>query len=190
MHLSVFIGGMIMKTLFGAVAGALVLGAVLVSYDLGERHTFSRDAMATQMVIGPDGVARPYAVPVSQAAYGQTPFAAQPYGWSPYGATMMPGAVSPAAVAPYGVYGAQPQFASQPAVYSQPAVRRVATQRTYTTERASRPARSWQKSALLIGGSAGAGAGVGALIGGKKGAGIGALIGGGSAALLDYSKRH
>jgi hypothetical protein len=113
--------------------------------------------------------------------------AQQPYGWSPYGAAMTPGAV-----APYAMYGAQPQYVSQPVapVYSQPTVRRVTSQRTYATERVAKPARSWQKSALLIGGSAGAGAGVGALIGGKKGAGIGALIGGGSAAIFDQVKRR
>jgi hypothetical protein len=176
---------MIMKTLIGAVAGALAVGAMLVSYDLGARRTFNADlAPTTQMVIGPDGVARPYLVQVSQTAFGQTPFMAQqPYGWSPYGATM-----APAAVAPYG--GAQPQYVSQPVAYSQPAVRRVSSQRTYATERAVKPARTWQKSALLIGGSAGAGAGIGALMGGKKGAGIGALIGGGSAAIYDQVKRR
>jgi hypothetical protein len=182
---------MIMKTLFGAVAGALALGAVLVSYDLGERHTFSRDAAPmTQMLVGPDGVARPYLVQAGQSVYGQTPYMAQqPFGWSPYGATMMPGAVAPNALAPYGVQP-QPQYVNDRVAYTQPTVRRASTTRSYSGERVSKPARSWQKSALLIGGSAGAGAGVGALIGGKKGAGIGALIGGGSAALLDYSKRH
>jgi hypothetical protein len=162
-----------MKTLLGAIAGALTLGAVLVAYDLGERHMFSQDMMpTTQMVIGPDGVARPYLVQT-----GMT----QPYGWSPYAATVAPGAV-----APYAVSSAQPQYASERVVYSQPTVRRAPS---YTSERAV-PKRSWQKSALLIGGSAGAGAGVGALIGGKKGAGIGALIGGGSAAIYDQVKRH
>ena len=39
-----------MKTLFGAVAGALALGAVLVAYDLGERHTFNRDAAAIYLI--------------------------------------------------------------------------------------------------------------------------------------------
>ncbi|RPI48100.1 MAG: hypothetical protein EHM55_26130, partial [Acidobacteria bacterium] len=52
------------------------------------------------------------------------------------------------------------------------------------------PRRSWQKSALLIGGSAGAGAGLGALMGGKKGALSGAAIGGGAAAIYDQVKRH
>jgi hypothetical protein len=163
---------MIMKTLFGAVAGALALGAVLVSYDLGERHTFSQDLMpTTQMVVGPDGVARPYLVQAGQTAYRSGPYMGQPY----YS--------TPGAVTPYGS-GAQPQYVNERVVYSQPAVRR-----SYTSERAVAK-RSWQKSALLIGGSAGAGAGIGALMGGKKGAGIGALIGGGSAAIFDQVKRH
>ena len=54
---------------------------------------------------------------------------------------------------------------------------------------ASKPKRSWQKSALLIGGSAGTGAGVGALIGGKKGALIGAAIGGGAGSIYEAVKR-
>jgi hypothetical protein len=73
-----------MRTLFGAVAGALAVGAVLVSYDLGERRAFSRDLMTptTQMVMGPDGVARPYLMQAGQTTFGQ-PFAGQPYGGPP-----------------------------------------------------------------------------------------------------------
>ncbi len=54
----------------------------------------------------------------------------------------------------------------------------------------ARPKRSVQKSAIIIGSSAGVGAGIGAAVGGKKGAGIGALIGGGGAALWDQITRH
>jgi len=50
--------------------------------------------------------------------------------------------------------------------------------------------RSWKKTALVIGGSAGAGAGVGAIAGGKKGALIGAAIGGGGASLFEAIKRR
>jgi hypothetical protein len=49
--------------------------------------------------------------------------------------------------------------------------------------------RSWKKTALVIGGSAGAGAGVGAIAGGKKGALIGAAIGGGAASIYEAIKR-
>jgi hypothetical protein len=53
-----------------------------------------------------------------------------------------------------------------------------------------RSPRSWQKSALIIGGSAGAGAGIGAAVGGKKGALIGAAIGGGAATVYDQATRR
>jgi hypothetical protein len=49
--------------------------------------------------------------------------------------------------------------------------------------------RSWGKTAMIIGGSSGAGAGIGGLIGGKKGALIGAAIGGGAATIYESTKR-
>jgi hypothetical protein len=74
---------------------------------------------------------------------------------------------------------------------SYPAARTVAPRR-YTTApvRYERNTRSVKKSALIIGGSAGAGAGIGAAIGGKKGALIGALLGGGGATVWDQITRH
>lgn len=68
-----------------------------------------------------------------------------------------------------------------------PARSSTVTQRVYT-ERA--PVRSKTKSAVIIGTSAAAGAGVGALIGGKKGAIIGAVAGGGGAAVWDQVTRR
>ena len=56
--------------------------------------------------------------------------------------------------------------------------------------RASQPRRSWQKTALIIGGSTAAGAGVGGIVGGKKGALIGAAIGGGSSTIYEAIKRR
>ena len=53
-----------------------------------------------------------------------------------------------------------------------------------------RPRRTWQKSAMIIGGSAASGAGVGAIVGGGKGAAIGAAIGGGAASIYEASKRR
>jgi hypothetical protein len=52
------------------------------------------------------------------------------------------------------------------------------------------PRRSWQKTALVIGGSTAAGAGAGGAIGGKKGALIGAAIGGGASTLFEAFKRR
>jgi len=56
--------------------------------------------------------------------------------------------------------------------------------------RAVRRHRSWGKSALIIGGSAGTGAGIGGLIHGKKGALIGAALGGGVGSLYEGAHRR
>jgi hypothetical protein len=106
-------------------------------------------------------------------------------------------------VAPVAGQFAPQQFATapaavvQPVVYQQPAPRvvrtvaapaRTTTQRVVYTER--KPVRSKTKSAVIIGSTAAAGAGVGALIGGKKGALIGAVAGGGGAAIWDQVTRR
>lgn len=70
--------------------------------------------------------------------------------------------------------------------------RRYARRRYYTTS--SRPRyvvkrRSTGKSVAIVGGSAAAGAGIGALAGGGKGAGIGAIAGG-AAGLIYDRKTH
>ena len=50
------------------------------------------------------------------------------------------------------------------------------------------PNRDWKKTALMIGGSSAAGAGLGGIFGGKKGALIGAAIGGGASTLFEVAK--
>lgn len=52
------------------------------------------------------------------------------------------------------------------------------------------PERTWKKTALIIGGSAASGAGVGAIVDGKKGAAIGAAIGGGAASIYEATRRR
>ncbi len=49
--------------------------------------------------------------------------------------------------------------------------------------------RSWEREALIIGGSAGAGTAIGALAGGKKGAGVGAAAGGVGGLIYDLATR-
>ena len=179
-----------MRAAVGAIAGAVAVGAMLVSYNLGERHALGASMPTTQMVVGPDGIARPYLVQAGQSAVGQ-PLVAQPYGWPSYG-TVTPGTVVPNAYQPQAMYQPQAAYPVQTQYVTERVVSRPAAQRVSSARVASeaRPRRSWQKSALLIGGSAGAGAGVGALMGGKKGALAGAAIGGGAAAIYDQVKRH
>ena len=55
---------------------------------------------------------------------------------------------------------------------------------------AEKKKRSWQKEALIIGGSAGAGAAIGAVAGGKKGALIGAVSGGVAGTVYDLMTRN
>ena len=52
-----------------------------------------------------------------------------------------------------------------------------------------KPHRSITKTALIIGGSAASGAGVGGIAGGKKGALLGAAIGGGAASIYEATRR-
>ena len=77
---------------------------------------------------------------------------------------------------------------SEPAPVVRTARATASAPRTVTRQ-VEEPKRSWQKTALVIGGSAGTGAGVGAIAGGKKGALIGAAIGGGAASIFEAIKR-
>ena len=104
----------------------------------------------------------------------------------------MPGA----GYAPVSNLAAPNAGAFAPAVYTRPAPVRTASAPVArsTPAPAQEPAReegrSWKKAALIIGGSTGAGAGIGGIAGGKKGALIGAAIGGGGAAIYEAIKRR
>jgi hypothetical protein len=98
------------------------------------------------------------------------------------------------AYAPMGVATA-PQAA--PLVVQQaPAPARVyrtsqpVQERVVVSETAARPQRTWTKTAMIVGGSAASGAGVGGLVGGKKGALVGAAIGGGAASIYEATRRR
>jgi len=116
---------------------------------------------------------------------------------APSGAVL---SAAPASLAPQ-VYAPSAGMVSypSPAVLSQQPARRTASARPavyqadddvvrYEPDRREEK-RSVAKTALIIGGSAGAGAGVGAIAGGRKGALIGAAIGGGAASIFEAMKR-
>lgn len=83
---------------------------------------------------------------------------------------------------------------------STPAVHRthfVEPRTVYVSDRASAAPvyqthrkRSWEREVLIVSGSTGAGAAIGALAGGKKGAGIGAVSGGIAGLVYDLATRN
>ena len=83
----------------------------------------------------------------------------------------------------------QPASIRNAAVAPRAATSRAATAQTRVDPESGEPKRSWQKTALVIGGAAGAGAGIGGAVKGGKGALIGAAIGGGAAAIYEAIKR-
>jgi hypothetical protein len=111
----------------------------------------------------------------------------------------MPGVMPGATTVGYpGVGGAPvaaayydaPRLVEAPVAY-RPAARPVAYRAAAAPRVVERRSgRSWQKSALIIGSSAGVGAGVGGAVKGKKGALVGAAIGGGAATIWDQVTRR
>jgi hypothetical protein len=156
-----------------AAAGALMSGVVM--YTVGERServdAFTQPA-PVEYVQTVDGRLIP--VPVAHpAGYGNS--------LRPAAAVAAPAAL--AAPAPVVVERVVERPAPRQTVYrtATPVQERV-------VERAPQ-GRSWKKTAMVIGGSSAAGAGVGGIIDGKKGALIGAAIGGGAASIYEATKR-
>jgi hypothetical protein len=94
-----------------------------------------------------------------------------------------------------------PNVSKEQFVQSQPQILspQPAPQAAYAPAPAAAPApapapakkgRSFAKQALIVGGAAGAGAGIGAIAGGGKGAGIGALSGGAAGLIYDLATKN
>jgi hypothetical protein len=195
-----------MKAILGSALGGVVAGVVALVASAQGRAP--EPAWQTQMQ-----PASPYAMTVASTGHASAPATAvqcEPHQEAVLQRSLVAGrevaqltcAARVAAPAPHAAYAApapyyaQPVYApvsaGQPDIVQRPAVRRVATQprsQRVVSQREVEPKRSWKKSALVIGGAAGAGAGVGAIAGGKKGALIGAAIGGGSGAVYEAIKR-
>lgn len=165
-----------MRTTIAAVAGALL--ATLGMAAVQTRTATQVPAAMPAMWQGQPGlVANPYAAGVP-AGYVPGPA----YGYGPGAATAYVPSTPVARPVAYGdIVEYQPRARAATYVQQEPVRRRVVR---------TPPKRSWQKSALVIGGSAGAGAGIGALAGGKKGALIGAAIGGGAGSIFEAFKRR
>lgn len=144
-----------------AVAGALITGVAM--YAVGPRaervDAFAQPAAYVETVDG-------RIVPVTPAPL-------------PAGASSLQSGFVPVSQRPVVTERVVPQRT----VYRTAA---PAQERVVSRERSGR---SWQKTAMVIGGSTAGGAGVGGIIGGKKGALIGAAIGGGASSIYEASKR-
>jgi hypothetical protein len=164
-----------MRTFLAAVLSVIAVGVMLIAYGLLNPRTPSADAY-----VSPYSGARP--MPAGQ----QVGMADDRYGYVPPSA--------------YGYATGRPALAypvndvqALPDYETYPAPRRVATQRVVTRTVPTRVVRSsgrdWGKTAMVIGGTTAAGAGLGAIFGGQKGALIGAALGGGAGTLYEVQKR-
>ena len=167
---------MVKPVVAGAVmVGSLISGAVMYTVGAAQRVDAFQTTEFVQTVDG--GF-----VPVSQVTY---PTAVRP-------AAEPMRLVTPRATPTRTVY----RTASPAPVYRTASPVPVQTReviredRVVTEEVAPSDERSWTKTAMIIGGSAASGAGVGGIVKGKKGALIGAAIGGGAASIYEATRRR
>lgn len=170
-----------MTKYLAGVLTVIAAGVLLIAYGLlapGAAASFSRDDAIVDLA------ARPMALPAGTVqGYVMQPVAMQAVAVPAAGMQ----AVAPAVVSyPYATPASLSVPASEPR--SSAPVRASAT-RARSVSRVEAPRRDWKKTALVIGGSSAAGAGVGGIFGGKKGALIGAAIGGGASTIYETTRK-
>jgi hypothetical protein len=178
----------------GALAGTIACSGTQAAPQTQPQPQVGATGLSVNCGVGQQAIIRPSMVngqPISQvdcvpaaavaAAPAPTPAPV------PYAAAPMPLAATPmAAPVPiaYQPYPPARAVVANDVVEYQPRV--IKRTRVY----ARRPTRSVQKSAVIIGSSAGIGAAIGGAIKGGKGALIGAALGGGGAAIWDQATRR
>jgi hypothetical protein len=167
-----------MKAFLATVLSVIAVGVLLIAYGLFnprvgavEAYQSARPMLASERV---GLIDERYAPQAGYPAYAPA--------YAPAARSAMAYPVNEVRAVP-AVYETAP--APEPRrVYAEPRAVRTAPSRV---ERAS--GRDWKKSAMIIGGTTAAAAGVGAIFGGKKGALIGAAIGGGAGTIYEVRKR-
>ena len=156
-----------MKPMAAAVAGAAISGVAM--YAVGMRVP-QAEAFETPALV--------------QTVDGEYVALARPVG---YTTALQPAAVPVARPVAQRV-SQRRASAPQRTVYRP--VQPAQEDRVVVREEQEESGRSWQKTALIIGGAAASGAGVGAMVDGKKGALIGAAVGGGAASIYEATRRR
>jgi len=154
-----------MKNFLAAVLSVIAVGVLLIAYGLLAPRTMAAPAVDNGSVVTLDP--NRYAAPALSERVLVRESTAQPV---------------------YANYVPQTAAPQRTVYVTEPAPRIARTSRTVTTTRVERR-RDWKKTALVIGGSTAAGAGVGGAFGGKKGALAGAAIGGGISSLWEALHR-
>jgi hypothetical protein len=163
-----------MKSFLGVVLSVIAVGVMLIAYGLLNPRAATIDAYQ-----GARPMLASERVGLVDDGYG--PYPARPQ-YAAYSAYSTPRAAA------YPVNDVR----EAPVYETAPAPRRVSTVSRTTPRPASverGTSRGWQKTAMIIGGTTAAGAGLGAIFGGKKGALIGAAIGGGAGTLYEVKQR-
>lgn len=180
-----------MTKYLAGVLTVIAMGVLAVAYGLlapakAVNAMSMQPASASYQTMDPAVMARPVAVSQTAAPYApammyQPQAAAVGYAAPPaqvvtYVPSPAPYVQAPAASAPRAVQ----TVAYEPAPRTRASNRRVV---------AREQRRDWKRTALIVGGSTAAGAGVGGIFGGKKGALIGAAIAGGASTIFQITKR-
>ena len=165
-----------MRAFIATVLSVIAAGVMLIAYGLLNPRTPSADAY---LYASPGARAVPVAqqVGLMDERYGYVP--SSPYGYAP----------RPAMAYPANDVRALPEYGTYPAPRRVAATQEVVTRRAPARSERSSSGRDWTKTAMVIGGTTAAGAGLGAIFGGKKGALIGAALGGGAGTLYEVKKR-
>jgi hypothetical protein len=175
-----------MRTLLGTLLGVIAVGVLLIAYGLLGRQTAAAGmdqrgrALLASERIGLDEASSVAASPqlLLRCEPGQRAVIRQVAG-AAAGECVDDARGSSRPSSAYVNREARPVQVSDSYQVSRPTPIRV--------ERST--GRDWKKTAMVIGGSSAAGAGLGGIFGGKKGALIGAAIGGGAGTLFEVKNR-
>lgn len=167
-----------MRAFLATVLSVIAVGVLLIAYGLISPRVAAAPAGPTG-VVQYDARGDAYQVARPMFASERVDVANDPYA-ARTAAAYPTSSVRPASYDPYSVNAPAP-------------ARRVVTSAPITSSRSTRVERSsgrdWTKTAMVIGGTTAAGAGLGAIFGGKKGALIGAALGGGAATLYEVRNK-